>query len=98
MGIRKDEGPVCLAQSEELLQLRSGLGRIADEQRLALPVEPEVLVESGLIEIAIDLEGRLTRPGIHHEANLRSATSFLAHLSPDGAERQIDVAVSHAVR
>ena len=61
------EGPVGSAKGEELLQLGAGLGRVANDQRLALPVEPEILVQVLLVEVVIDLRGRLTGLGVHHE-------------------------------
>ena len=53
---------MCFAEGEEFVQLRSGLGRIADEQRLSLPLKPEVFVKAGLIEIEDDVL-RLTPAG-----------------------------------
>src|SRR4051812_39928083 len=88
---------MCFAEGEEFVQLRSGLGRIANEQRLSLPLKPKVFVKAGLIEIVIDFLRRLTGLRIHHEADLGSASAFLPDFAPNRTESEIDIAVSDAI-
>ena len=67
-----------LAEREELLQLRPGLLGIADQQRLALPAEPQIRVAARLVEIVVNLSCRFAGLGIDHEGDLRRAAALFA--------------------
>ena len=69
------EGPVGLAQREEISDPFRSLGRVAEQQGLALPMEPELRIESRPVKQFVDLLSGLSGPAIHHEGDLRHVLS-----------------------
>ena len=92
------EWPMGLAEREKLLQLGAGLLGIANQERLALPAEPQIRVVTGLVEVVVNLLCRLAGLGIDHEGDLRRAAALFANGGKDLAELHIDIAISHGIR
>ena len=85
------------AQRKELAQLGAGLPRVADQQRFALPCEPEFAIQPPLVEIVVETQRRRVGLGVDHEGDLRRPPPFPPHLAEHFAQLHVDVGVGHGV-
>ena len=86
-----------LAEGEERMQLRIGLGRVADQQRLASPDEPEVAELARCVKVAVDVPPGRTRIGVHHEGDPGSPPARFADPPEDLAEPGVNIGISLGV-
>ena len=95
--VRRCARPESSAEGEMFSHLRHGCVRVAEEQRLAVPMEPEFVKATRKVEFLEQLARDVTHVRVEHETDLRGASALPAYLQEHRQKLVEDILVEVGV-